>query len=151
MNWTKLLLNFVGYSAFFGLVSGAGLGILYYLVVFQFSISIFIFYTVLLGALVGVLLGGVNGFIFTLITKAFYKKLNLRSYKLVMLFGAITLTAIVGVILFISLFSIYAVTQDSENRIFPISLATILAVLASGYLSQSIIRWHKKSAHLKML
>jgi hypothetical protein len=94
--------------------------------------------------MVGVLLGGVNGIGFFFITERFYESLKISSYKTMMLLGAITLTAVSGFVLFASLFSIYAVRQDTENRIFPIALATVLAVISSGYLSQSIVRWHKK-------
>lgn len=141
MRRTKLLLNIVGYSSSFGLGWGAALGILYYLIIFQFSISIFILYFGVLGAILGVLFGGFNGIVLSLMTYKYH-------HKVAFLLVSIITTFISSLLVFYLIFSLYAVSQQPGQNIFWILLASTLATVAAGYMSQSIANLYQRNIEI---
>lgn len=138
MQRTKTLFNMVGYSSSFGLGWGTALGILYYLIIFQFSLSIFIFYFGILGAILGVFFGGFNGLVLWLMT---YK----YRHKVAFLLVAVITTFISSFIVFYLIFSLYAVSQHPEPNIFWILLASLLATVAAGFMSQSVANFYQRN------
>lgn len=134
----RLLLNIVGYSSYLGLGWGGILGILYYLIVFQFSISIFTLYFAFFGAILGVLISGVNGIILSFVV---YKS----HAKSVFLIASVLTTALGSFIVFYIIFSLYAVSQQPERPIYLTLLASLFATVASAYLSQSIAAFYLRN------
>lgn len=136
MRRIKLLLNFIGLNTYLGVVVGAILSIPYYLIFAQFSLSVFMMYTMLFGAMIGGLVGGVNGLALGVITLGFFQNVYSRErYRITTVILSILLTAILAFVLIYSTLEFYSVTRDAQNLLFPSLTATFIATLGSGYVS----------------
>lgn len=150
MRRPKLFINFVGRSSLDGLVFGPILGILYYLSIFGIALSILgLLYFALLGAFIGVSLGGFNGLALSITTSIAYwgARDGRRKYRWNMLLVSTLVTIIVSSFLFYSVLSLYAVKQDPASLTPLILLATTIATAATGYQSQILSTWYLKQAH----
>jgi hypothetical protein len=145
MSRSQLMTNFLGRNSYYGLIFGTILSILFYLIIFQFSLSLFILYFAVFGAGVGSLLGGFNGLISGQVTLLIRAKSpgmhnDAREYSLILLIVSVITTFVSGYIIFNSVFLLYAVVEHPDNSI--VLLATLLASGASGYASQLMARWY---------
>ncbi|MBX3065529.1 MAG: hypothetical protein KF726_21315 [Anaerolineae bacterium] len=137
MSKSRLLLNVTGYGSYLGLGWGIVIGIIFYLIAFQFSISIYSLYFALLGAICGVLLGGINGAIL-------WATIARSHSHLLHLLVSVTTTFILSLVIFTIISSLYSAFQQS---VFPLLLlASVLAAAAAAYLSQPLAAFIRKYA-----
>jgi hypothetical protein len=151
MRRVRLLLQFMGLGSFYGLLAGPVLGLVYYLVVFQFSMSLDLIYFIALGVFCGSLLGGINGSILGIATVIIQAKLtgdqmDAARYRQVLLSCSIIATLVSSYLLFNAVQASYAVVNNNE-RLNPVILwAMLLAISASVYESRVISRWYLNQA-----
>lgn len=147
MRRAKLLFNFTGLSAYYGLILGPILGIMDYLIVYRFLISLYIIYFAVLGAAIGVFLGGVNGFIVAITTLILgdglrNNSVSARRYRITLLVVSIAATLVRGYLVFNDQYLTYSEVKNSDGLIDLVLLPALLATAAAGYVSQSIAIWH---------
>ncbi len=146
-----LLFQFMGLGSFYGLMVGPVLGLVYYLVVFQFAISLSSVYFIALGAFCGSLLGGVNGAVLGIVTdiiqtKSSSDQVDAATYRRVLLSCSIIATLVSSYLLFKAVQTSYAVLNTNVWLDPVILLAMFLAIGASVYESRGISRWYLNQA-----
>ncbi|MEO8394804.1 MAG: hypothetical protein ABI700_17550 [Chloroflexota bacterium] len=145
MTRVTLVLKFLGLTAFWGLVLGAGLGLVGGVLFGISSLSLgTVLYLVILfapiSAVYGTLLGG-SGIVLGIITTIFfYRPDQLTRYKFatLVILSVITFTA---VFLWFALPLDYASNAVLNGLIYVIAIA-VIATLAAGYASQRIAKWY---------
>ena len=146
MTRITLVLKFLGLSAFWGLVLGAGIGFVGGTVLGlpSLSLSIILYLIILfapISALYGTFIGGIGGAALGVLTALFYYQPDkLKSHKW------LTLIVLPGTT-FLSLFLPFALQIDYTDATAAMSLIYVLviAVIGSGsavYASQRIARWY---------
>lgn len=103
---------------------------------FLFALSIYLFYYLLMGAFIGVFLGGINGIGLRLITIIFEPFLITQpKYRFIAFVTVIVTTFIGSSLIFYLLGSLYSVTTNTPN-----AMLSLLTTMAAGYASQSVAR-----------
>lgn len=146
MTRITLVLNFLGLSAFWGLVLGAGFGFVGGLI---FSLSSLspgtILYALILAipisAVYGTFIGGVGGIVLGIITATFsYHDDDLTYYKWVAL-PVLCVITFFSIFLWFALQIDYALSSAVNGLVFVFIVATIGAVEA-GFASRRIAKWY---------
>ena len=137
-----MFIKFIRKSIELGLIWGMILSIVYWTIVLLLP-SILTLYGIVFGAILGIAIGALNGFVLAILTFCFrFDSHSTRQYRYLMLSSSLLTTILVTAAIFYLTLLRYSVPEDSDSFSLLILLAVGLASIGSAYSSQVLSTWY---------